>query len=566
MKKNIPQILVLLLLFLPGLVLHATVFTVSTQNEFEAAHNQSMPNDSILWTSGTHTDIYMQITKNDLYIGAVVLGEAIFNGASRVRITSDYITLEGLQFLGGDIGTNDVINTAGSYNHFNEINISSYTSYKYLVVRESCQYVDITYCNFENRLNLDDKNILSILVSEDHPGYHRIQHCSFKNFDGTGNDMGIEPIRIGLSTQGDRNSRTLVEYCYFTQCNGDGEIISNKARQNVFRFNTFQDNPKAELVLRHGSSAIVYGNFFLNGKGGIRVREGQQHYLYNNYFEGLSDRAIYLQNDSSDPLEDIHIAFNTIVGCSEVILGSDGSYPPSNVSLVNNIFSNPIDDLFEDATGTETWIGNIANGSLGIASPGNGINETDPLMVENSVGYWSLTANSPAVDAALPGYEALPIFMGIPDIDAAMLFDLMQQSRPAVVEEKDLGCNEYPHNLLIQPISTEENTGPSYDSDFINPLVENPGTSPTLVEVFPNPFSHKVQIVLNKEQQGKTIIEILDIQGQSMTTVSGLTETINTGALEESIEALPTGTYFFYIKRIEKDGLENTQVIKLIKL
>lgn len=62
----------------------------------------------------------------------------------------------------------------------------------------------------------------------------------------------------------------------------------------------------------------VYGNFFMNGKGGIRIREGQHHYIYNNYFYNLQDRAIFLQNDDSDPLADINIAFNTIINCGEV--------------------------------------------------------------------------------------------------------------------------------------------------------------------------------------------------------------------------------------------------------
>jgi len=149
------------------------------------------------------------------------------------------------------IGTLDVVRIYGSDVLITQINIQNYTSYKYLRVYEESRRTTISYCNFENRLNLDDQNILSILV-DDEPGYHKIQYCSFKNFDGLGADQGIEPIRIGVSSQGDLDSRTLVEYCYFTRCNGDGEIISHKSRQNVYRYNTFENNPYSELVLRHG--------------------------------------------------------------------------------------------------------------------------------------------------------------------------------------------------------------------------------------------------------------------------------------------------------------------------
>ena len=358
----------------------AEVIYVNSQQAFDNAHDNAGVNDSIVWRSGTYADIFMDIDKDHLFIMAENLGGTIFTGASRVDITGDYITLQGFQFLDGDIGTKDVINTRGSYNIFTQINIRAYTSYKYLRVREESQYAEITYCNFENRLNLDDQNILSILVDDTNPGYHKIQYCSFKNFDGTGNDLGIEPIRIGLSTQADHISRSLVEYCYFTQCNGDGELISSKASENVYRFNTFENNPKAELVLRHGSKAIVYGNFFLNGKGGVRVREGQNHYIYNNYFYELDDRAIYLQNNASDPLDNINIAFNTIFDCSEVILGGAGGNRPTNVTFANNIFADPDDDLFEEATGAETWIGNLSFGDLGIPRPASGITANDPQL------------------------------------------------------------------------------------------------------------------------------------------------------------------------------------------
>ena len=220
----------MMLVIPPG---NTAVFLVDSQQEFDAAQNNAIMNDSIIWESGSYSNIYMNITKSNLYIAAETLGGTIFNASSRVNISGDYITFRGFQFVDGNIGTSDVINITGSHLLVNEINIRAYTSYKYLRIREASQYVDVTYCNFENRLNLDDQNILSILVDANQPGYHKIQHCSFKNFAGTGNDLGIEPIRIGLSTQADRISRSLVEYCYFTQCDGDGELISSKATQNV---------------------------------------------------------------------------------------------------------------------------------------------------------------------------------------------------------------------------------------------------------------------------------------------------------------------------------------------
>lgn len=544
----------------------AEVIYVNSQEAFDNAHDNAGLNDSIVWRSGTYADIFMDIEKDHLFIMAENLGSTIFTGASRVDITGDYITLQGFQFLEGNIGTKDVINTRGSYNVFTQINIRAYTCYKYLRVREESQYAEITYCNFENRLNLDDQNILSILVDETNPGYHKIQYCSFKNFDGTGNDLGIEPIRIGLSTQADHISRSLVEYCYFTQCNGDGELISSKATENVYRFNTFEHNPKAELVLRHGSKAIVYGNFFLNGKGGVRVREGQNHYIYNNYFYELDDRAIYLQNNASDRLDHINIAFNTILDCSEVILGGAGGNRPTNVTFANNIFADPDDDLFKEATGAETWIGNLSFGDLGIPRPADGIAIGDPQLVENSEGFFGLAESSPAINAAQAGYALLPQFEGMEDIDREILFDLMGQNRPESIAEKDLGCNESPHAILIRPLATEENTGPSYNTSTISNLQNNALIVNDLIEINPNPVFDQLNMTIYSVSKVDLQIDIFNLEGRSISTLTEKNLLSGKITLSKNIEDLPAGLYT--IRALSRDlqgGRDRIQTIKFIK-
>lgn len=566
MKSIISTLYTLTLLIICTTTIRAETFIVTSQQQFDDAHDNASANDSIIWASGTYSDIYMDITNDDIYIGAATFGQTIFNGASKVRIKADYITIEGFQFIGGDIGTSDLINTYGSYNRFSELNIKDYTCYKYLRIREECRYNIVIFCNFENRLNLDDQNILSILVDNTNPGYHKVQYCSFKNFDGEGNDQGIEPIRIGVSTQADFISRSLVEYCYFTQCNGDGELISSKARQNVYRYNTFEDNPKAELVLRHGSENIVYGNFFISGKGGVRVREGQNHYIYNNYFYEIDDRPIYLQNEDSDPLDNINIAFNTIVDCSEMILGGDGDDKPTNVTLSNNIFAQPDDELFEEATGTETWIGNIASSNLGIAPPASGITIADPLLLQNDEGYYGLDPNSPAIDAAQAGYAPLPQFEGMDPIDVDISSDLMGQERPTNVEEKDLGCNEFPHAVTIQPIATEQNTGPHYNMGMVNTEDASSTFIDNLIQISPNPAFDQMTIKLNIEAASDIRIDIIDSHGRKVKSI--LDEWVTSGekVISQNVEGLAAGVYTMRAsKRTPHDGVEKLQILKFIK-
>ena len=459
-------------LFLGVLVSAQTRYDVSSRTEFNAAQGQAIAGDTIVWEQGTYSDTRMDIDKDGIIVTAKPYGTVLFKGASRVVINANAVTFSGFQYIGGNIGSLNVINNFGSDVLITHVNIQNYTSHKYLVVDEESKRTTISYCNFENRLNLDDKNILSILVDEE-PGYHKIQYCSFKNFDGIGQDQGIEPIRIGVSSQGHLDSRTLVEYCYFTNCNGDGEIISHKSRQNVYRYNTFENNPVAELVLRHGDEGIVYGNFFLNNMGGIRVREGSNHFIYNNYFEGLDRRAIYLQNDPSDPLSDIHIYHNTIINSEEFRLGGSGNNPPSNVIIANNVFTNPQGQLFDEDTGNETWIGNLSFGSLGIDSPSSGLSNTDPKLYENTEGFYQPESNSPAIAAASVGYPAVPLYPEM-NYDNEILFDLMKESRPVSIADRAIGASEFSSTVSVQPHANEMNTGPSYLFDnLVNYIAAN---------------------------------------------------------------------------------------------
>ena len=542
----------------------AEVFMVNSQQGFDNAHDNASEGDSILWEDGIYMHIFMEIKNPGLYIASENLGMAIFSGGSSVRIFSDNITLHGVQFIDGDIGSDDVINTSGSYNYFSEINIHGYDSYKYLVIREECQYNTVIHCNFENRVNLDDKNILSILVSASQPGYHKIQYCSFKNFAGSGNDLGIEPIRIGLSTQADRNSRSVVEYCFFTECDGDGEIISSKASQNVYRHNTFANNSKAELVLRHGSEAIVYGNFFLNGKGGVRVREGQNHYIYNNYFYNINDRPIYLQNEASDPLDNINIAFNTIINSGELRLGGSGSNQPTNVTMSNNIFTNPTGALFEQATGTETWILNIGSGDFGIPEPSSGLVNVSPVLFENSAGFFQLSESSPAIESAQSGFSNLPQFEGIDDIDIEILFDIMKQERGVLPSARDLGCSEFSDTIIVQPMATEANTGTTYDSSIASSIFPQKANDDIRLEIFPNPIVQDISAKFELQEAGIVVISLMNLQGTRIETLYD--EFMNSGEHTKSfsIGDIPSGVYFIQLMTIDSSGNVLKETIRQI--
>ncbi len=501
-----------ILLFFSVLITAQTRYDVSSGAAFFDAHQQASAGDTIQWEEGTYRDVRMDIDKDGLIVTAASNGGVLFTGVSRVIINGNDITFSGFQYIGGTIGTLDIIGVFGDDVLISQVNIQNYTCHKYLRVYANARRTTIRYCNFENRLNMIDQNILSILVGSE-PGFHKIQFCSFKNFAGIGQDQGVEPIRIGVSTQGNLDSRTLVEYCYFTACNGDGEIISHKARQNVYRYNTFENNPVSELVLRHGDEGIVYGNFFLNNMGGIRVREGSNHFIYNNYFEGLDRRTIFLQNESSDPLSDIHIYHNTVVDSEEIILGSSGSNPPSNVTIANNVFTEPKSQLFDQETGDETWMGNLYFGNLGIDAPSTGLSNTNPGIFENMEGFFQPASDSPVINASSSGYPAVPLYPGM-DYDHEILLDLMQESRPVSVADRAVGASEFSATVSVQPHVNEMNTGPSYLFDNVVDYVT----------------ANVSQLFINEEGAERSVIVSSNIDWTVMSSVDWISASLLSGS------------------------------------
>jgi hypothetical protein len=68
--------------------------------------------------------------------------------------------------------------------------------------------------------------------------------------------------------------RAIFRYNYLDKCNGDGETVTNKSSGNMYFNNSWVDN-NGSLVLRHGDSTVVLGNYF--EKSGLRVG-GADHF------------------------------------------------------------------------------------------------------------------------------------------------------------------------------------------------------------------------------------------------------------------------------------------------
>jgi hypothetical protein len=353
-------------------------------------------------------------------------------------------------------------------------------------------------------------------------GYHKIKYCSFQNYDGVGGDNGNEPIRIGLGAEYLNKSRTIVEYCYFNNTGlGDSESVSVKCQENVIRFCTFTNQQDAMLVFRNGDNNVAYSNFFINA-GGIRVKEANNIYCYNNYFEnsGVGSSAdavtfVYvaplvpttLASPRTLNLSNINFIHNTFYNCGDIDLGGTGA---TSNTWANNIFKKSSGDIFKNANSGTSWAGNIRQGSLGFSIPIGMTNTNPPNLALNSEGYYGLSSTSP-VNNANASYPAILNIANIDD-DPTLLFDISGQARPATLTLKDVGCDEYysTGTTTNNPLTLAE-VGPSY---LLVPLANTVDLSDKKASVFPNPAKNNLTIQFPNTIDSDTEVTITTINGQ----------------------------------------------------
>ncbi|HPT31000.1 MAG TPA: chondroitinase-B domain-containing protein [Prolixibacteraceae bacterium] len=435
----------------------ATSWKISSVKDFETVAPQLMEKDSVIWKNGSYADVVINLKNNGIIFMAETPGKVIFTGKSSVRISADNVTFSGFQFLDGSVSGN-VVTVAGSRCRISQLNISGYRSHYFFEITKTGRFNDVAWCNFEKKPQAlpgkEGTSVFQVAVDSLHPGNNVIRWCSFRDFqapEGAGGDYGMEAFRPGYSYQSKFVSRTLMEYCYFTRCKGDGEIISNKARENVYRYNTFESNGESHVTLRHGSNTAVYGNFFLDGAG-IRIKEGQNDMVYNNYFNTGNYFSIRLENYRVDPLRNILIAHNTLVGSGPVRLGGKGEYPPEEVVICNNLVVQPTAKILEDPTGRETMINNYTSE----LPAEKGFILLKKLPVTNEYGFIRPQKALPSVK--IPR-QAIMDIQDMED-DPEILFDIVKNKRG---KNKSSGCFEPVRNdFPVKPVATAFNTGPSY--------------------------------------------------------------------------------------------------------
>jgi len=412
--------------------LTAREINVNHPDEVEAALKSVRPGDEIVLRDGEWKDAELKIevsgtAEQPITLRAQHPGKVFLTGESSIRLGGSHLVLDGFCFKDGHAKDNHVVsfrtndkrkarNCRLTNTAFIDYNPPSRDSHSYWVSLYGVSN-RVDHCRFEGKN--DGSPTVTVWV-ENQPNHHRIDYNQFITRPPLGRNGG-ETIRVGDSKRSFLNSRTLVEQNYFEDCSGEGEIISNKSCENIYRHNTFVECQGA-LVLRHGNRCRVEANWFLGndrpGTGGVRII-GEDHTIVNNYFDSLAgedfESALPFVNGIPNSklneyfqIKRATVAFNTLVNCRQNITFGAGVgrrnrvQPAQDCLIANNLIVSPHGPLIrvdDEPVGTR-WLANLGYGTeLGLP-PTEGLSLADPLLVTGADHISRPGPGSPCIGAA----------------------------------------------------------------------------------------------------------------------------------------------------------------------
>lgn len=574
MYKYIIQLFVLFSISLFG---QSNTF-ISDVDNLKTAINSALPGDTITVRSGSYdAGTSLTITnsgtlENPILIRAEEIGKVELKGETYFDFRQcEYIILEGFNFTGQDV-------TAIKLQACNNIRITrnrfalkETSSLKWILV--GGVWNDPNAISYHNRIDhnlFENKSFPGNFITIDgtpdptyiSSQYDRIDHNHFKlNQPRAVNEK--ESIRVGWSELSKTSGFTVVEHNLFEDCDGDPEIISVKTCDDTVRYNTFI-RCAGTLSLRHGNRSSVYGNYFLgenkSGTGGIRIY-GDDHIIYNNYFEGLTgttwDAPITLTNGDADSgslskhfrINRAIIVHNTLVNNNhniEIGFTNNGKYskPPRDLTIADNLIvakENTIVKIITNPINC-SWNNNIfwatENATIGFGIDSSAYWSSDPLLEKNVI--FKETINSPSINAGSNSYEFIK-------------YDVEGQLRDSLF---DVGADEFSlDSILFRPL-TPNDVGPFSETN-LTAIDHNPkpiNHSFQLFQNFPNPFNPTTTIkysipslpLVNKLNH--VTLKIYDVLGREVVTLvnnyqkAGLYE-VNWNAGNQS-----SGIYFMRLK------------------
>lgn len=531
-------------------VVNTNAQVVSNNAELQNAISNASAGSIIELADGTWVDVQISININATELQPCIIkaqnpGNVFFEGRANISLGGSYIIFEGIIFQNAsglissgnriepiiefrDTSNNDCVNC-----HVRNIKIDSYNGissqeedvFKWIIIYG--EYNEVSYCSFLG------KNGVGSIINDNHnnstPDYSKIHHNYFADRVPVDNNVnGLndqDAIRIGVSTTSLSNSFTEVYDNFFNNWSGEVEIISNKSGSNKYYNNTFRDY-QGTLTLRHGNNTEVFGNYFFGNNnpfsGGVRVI-GEDHNVYNNYFEGLRYRkpsgagsnttgAINITNGKPNSAlneyyqsKNVTVVNNTLVDCDfGVRVGTDQNsettLAPENLTIANNIMLNSDISAFQEVTvptGTSIYEGNITqNGSWDLT---NGVNSNQTvssgLLISGS-DFYRLVVGSPAIDAGVGNYSFLTK-------------DILGGDRAV---DFDAGAEEFEASGTLGPYDLSD-VGQTLGFGALNSLsIGDNIINEKGIKIYPIPSSDELIILSNSGEIGT--VNIFDVFGK----------------------------------------------------
>lgn len=260
-------------------------YRVDSADTAQAALDQAGPGDRIMVSAGTYLDWKVTASCTGTVDSPVVIqaeepGPVVLSGASTFVLVGGSVVVQGFRFSNCRLTESCVVLDGAS-----GCRVTGCTFRRpcgeapVIMVRGTTADGRVDHCRF---LEPEARSVQVFIEAEESPVRTRIDHNLFQDVPPIPSGNGRETIQIGQSQPrwGWVSPLTVVEHNTFLRCDGEIEIISNKASHNVYRRNWFKDC-KGELVMRGGSYCEITENRFENCTGGIRL-SGMHHRVVNN--------------------------------------------------------------------------------------------------------------------------------------------------------------------------------------------------------------------------------------------------------------------------------------------
>jgi poly(beta-D-mannuronate) lyase len=397
--QGLAGLLLGVLLELPG---YAATFHAADASEVKALMSRLRPGDELVLAVGEWKDAELHLhgqgtAEAPIRVRPAEPGELTLSGASRIRLSGEYLEVSGMRLR----------NITGHRADWIEFRYDSKQLARHCCVRDCRLSEDdsfapresenrwvslygshnqVSHCVIEGKKN--GGATLVVWLGDANFGTHRIVHNHFGKRPRLGKNGG-ETIRVGDSKTSMQSANCYIGQNLFERCDGEAECISNKSCNNVYQSNVFLE-VQGTLTLRHGNACLVRDNIFLGNErpqtGGVRII-GEDHQVINNFFADLEGNgfrsAITLVRGLPDsplhgyfPVKRVTIEGNTLVNCKHNLLlayaeDPDAVIEPEQVVIrQQRIVARPGREVFESPGSTIQaiqWQGNLVQADrLGI--------------------------------------------------------------------------------------------------------------------------------------------------------------------------------------------------------